>query len=93
MSAAYGADATELRALSETVEGLSRETVRAAELAKVLAAALAALEAVDDTGDEQLADIDLQNILQKQQETLQLMSNISKMLYDTAAAVIRKIGG
>ena len=29
----------------------------------------------------------------KQQQTLQTMSNVSKMLYDTAQAVIRKIGG
>ena len=43
--------------------------------------------------DAQLANVDLQNILQKQQQTLQMMSNISKMLYDTALAVIRKIGG
>ena len=46
------------------------------------------------TGDDaQLANVDLQNILQKQQQTLQMMSNISKTLFDTALAVIRKIGG
>jgi hypothetical protein len=43
--------------------------------------------------DSQLVNVDLQNILQKQQQTLQMMSNVSKMLYDTAMAVIRKIGG
>ena len=43
--------------------------------------------------DAQLANVDLQNVLQKQQQTLQMMSNISKMLYDTAQSVIRKIGG
>jgi hypothetical protein len=44
-------------------------------------------------GDEaQLANIDLQNMLQKQQQTIQMMSNISKVLHDTAMAVIRKIG-
>ncbi len=43
--------------------------------------------------DAQLANVDLQNILQKQQQTLQMMSNISKMFYDTAVAVIRKIDG
>lgn len=42
--------------------------------------------------DAQLANIDLQNMLQKQQQILQTMSNISKMLHDTAMAVIRKIG-
>lgn len=43
--------------------------------------------------DAQLANVDLQNMLQKQQQTLQMMSNISKMLYDTAQSVIRKMGG
>ncbi len=43
--------------------------------------------------DAQLANVDLQNVLQKQQQTLQMMSNISKMLYDSAQSVIRKIGG
>ena len=42
--------------------------------------------------DAQLANIDLQNMLQKQQQTLQLMSNVSKMLHDTAMAIVRKIG-
>ena len=42
-------------------------------------------EKLDGVGDDaQLANVDLQNILQKQQQTLQMMSNISKMLYDTA---------
>ena len=43
--------------------------------------------------DAQLANVDLQNALQKQQQTLQMLSTISKMLHDTAMAVIRKIGG
>ena len=42
--------------------------------------------------DAQLANIDLQNKLQQQQQTLQTMSNVSKMLHDTAMAIIRKIG-
>ena len=42
--------------------------------------------------DSQLANIELQNILQKQQQTLQMMSNIAKMLHDTNMAIIRKIG-
>ncbi len=42
--------------------------------------------------DAQLANIDLQNMLQKQQQLIQMLSNISKMLSDTAMAVIRKIG-
>ena len=43
--------------------------------------------------DAQLANVDMQNQLQKQQQAMQTMSNISKMLHDTAMAVIRKIGG
>jgi len=42
--------------------------------------------------DEQLANVDLQNTLQKQQQTLQMMSNIHKMLYDSSSSIIRKIG-
>lgn len=50
-------------------------------------------EQLTSTGmDAQLANIDLQNMLQKQQQTLQTMSNVSKMLHDTAMAIIRKIG-
>ncbi len=42
--------------------------------------------------DAQLANIDLQNKLQQQQQTLQTMSNVSKMLHDTSMSIIRKIG-
>ena len=42
--------------------------------------------------DAQLANLDLQNMLQKQQQTLQTISNVSKMIHDTAMAIIRKIG-
>ena len=51
-------------------------------------------EKLNGLGDDaQLANVDLQNILHKQQQTLQMMSNISKMLFDTAQSVIRKVGG
>ena len=51
-------------------------------------------EKLDSLGsDAQLAIQDLQNILQKQQQTLQRLSNVSKELYDTAQSVIRKSGG
>ena len=50
-------------------------------------------EELNTIGDDaQLANIDLQNMLQKQQQAVQTMSNVSKMLHDTAMAVIRKIG-
>jgi hypothetical protein len=42
--------------------------------------------------DAQLANVDLQNALQTQQQTLQMMSNISKILHDTAMAIVRKAG-
>lgn len=42
--------------------------------------------------DAQLANVDLQNMMQKQQQTLQTLSNVSKSLHDTAQAVIRKMG-
>lgn len=48
------------------------------------------LQTVGD--DAQLANSDLQNVMQKQQQAMQTMSCISKMLHDTAMAVIRKIG-
>ena len=43
--------------------------------------------------NSRLANIDLQNKLQQQQQTLQYMSNISKMLHDTSVSIIRKKGG
>ena len=42
--------------------------------------------------DAQLANIDLQNALQQQQQTLQIIADVSKLLHDTAMATIRKIG-
>jgi hypothetical protein len=39
--------------------------------------------------DGQLANIDLQNSLQKQQQILQTMSNVSKVRHDIAMASIR----
>jgi parallel beta-helix repeat protein len=43
--------------------------------------------------DATLANIDLQNNLQKQQQTVQMLSQISKLLHDTSMAVIRNICG
>ena len=68
--------------LRELVTALRRDDIRALE------------EKLNTVGDDaQLANVDLQNILQKQQQTMQMMSSVSKMLYDTAQAVIRKMGG
>jgi len=49
------------------------------------------LEEIGDDAD--LADVDLQDMLDKQRQTIQTMSDASKTLHDTAMAVIRKIGG
>ena len=50
-------------------------------------------EKLNSMGDDgQLANIDLQNALQQQQQTIQTMSNVSAMLHKTALNVIRKIG-
>ena len=48
------------------------------------------LESVGEDG--QMANIDLQSAMQKQQQTLQMLSNVSKMLHDTSMSIIRKIG-
>ena len=49
-------------------------------------------ELLNSVGDDaQLANVDLQNMLQKQQQTMQQMSNISKMLHDTAKAMIQNM--
>ena len=49
-------------------------------------------EQMNSVGDDaQLANIDLQNCLQKQQQTLQMMSNISKVLHDVTMAIIRNL--
>lgn len=46
------------------------------------------------TGDDaQLANIDLQSALQRQQQTLELLSTISESLHDTAMAIIRNLRG
>lgn len=50
----------------------------------------ASLASIGSDGD--LSNIDLQSQLQKQQQSLQTMSNVSKMLHDTAMSVTRKIG-
>ena len=51
-------------------------------------------ERLNTVGDDaQLANVDLQNTLQKQQQNLQMLSNISKAQHDTAMAIIRKLGG
>ena len=48
------------------------------------------LQNADDDG--KMAYIDIQTALQKQQQTIQLMTNVSKMTRDVSMGIIRKIG-
>src|SRR5688572_17081874 len=49
-------------------------------------------ERLNSIGDDaQLANVDLQNVLQKQQQALQMLSNMSKSMHDTAKAIIRNM--
>jgi len=90
---------TELR----TVTGKALDSIKASDpelgkpvdsLKEQLESSIDALEKQLGTigEDAQLANLDLQNALQKQQQTLQMMSSVMKMLHDTAMAIIRKIG-
>ena len=50
-------------------------------------------QTLNSVGDDaQLAQLDLQTVTQKQQQTLQTLSNLSKVLHETSMAIIRKIG-
>ncbi len=79
----------DMRAQLGNIDNNSSSEIRK-ELGKMIEDLEEDLSSVGD--DAQLANIDLQNKLQKQQQTLQVISNVSKMLHDTAMAVIRKIG-
>ena len=74
----------------EPVQTRSNKKMKDEELARYIREWEEELATIGE--DAQLANIDLQNQLQKQQQTLQTISNVSKMLHDTAMAVIRKIG-
>lgn len=89
------APATSIARVAPGAIAVHKASVSAAQPKAQAGAPVRALEQQLQTAgdDAQLANVDLQNILQKQQQTLQMMSNISKMLHDTAMAVIRKIGG
>ncbi len=80
----------------ETKKHFPRLTLEEVDVAKFVA-----LQKLLDSWDEelqgvgddaQMGNVDMQNMLEKQQETMQMMSNISKMLHDTTMAIIRKIG-
>jgi Skp family chaperone for outer membrane proteins len=46
----------------------------------------------DGKQENQLANIDLQNALQKQQQLFQTLSNVTKQMHDNALDIIRKMG-
>ena len=76
---------------ADPVEREEKRRVDRRALSNILGEYNRLLQAVGN--DAQLANIDMQSVLQKQQQTLQMMSNISKQLKDTAMAIIRKLGG
>lgn len=75
------------RAEAATPEAAGEED----DVAEQLAALERRMHSVGD--DAQLANVDLQQVLQRQQQVLQTMTALAKMLNDTMTAVIRKIGG
>ncbi|MEM6730094.1 MAG: hypothetical protein AAF658_00980, partial [Myxococcota bacterium] len=51
-------------------------------------------EQLNSAGDDaQLMNIDLQNQLQRQQQLLQMMSNMSKAMHDVAMSIVRNVNG
>jgi hypothetical protein len=103
-AALVGADKTGADGIDLNGEGLSEAARRARGLPNTVPPAgwetPAELEAILETWEEklttigddtQLANVDLQNMLQKMQQTLQMMSNVSKSCHDTAMAIIRKM--
>ena len=60
------------------------------QLEKYIAELEQELSSVDE--ENKMAYSDLQNALQRQSQTIQMLSNVSKILHDTAKAVIEKIG-
>jgi hypothetical protein len=86
-----------VRPAPREVEGLVQWVVGEASLrssARLAAEIKTMEERLNSVGDDaQLANVDMQNWLPKQQQLLQMMSNISKSLHDTAAAIIRNMKG
>ncbi len=81
--------------LQEAAAGAQKSSVEVKSIDDAIDDNLAWLdEKLQTMGDDaQLANLDLQNILQKQQQILQMVSTISKLINDTMMAVIRKMGG
>lgn len=51
-------------------------------------------DAIDTMGeDAQLMQLELQDMMQKQQQLMSMMTNMSKMMHDVAMSIIRNMGG
>lgn len=76
--------------LPHTVHFQAPSSLTNAQLAALQSQMNSALNTVGD--DSQLANIDLQNAMQKQQQALQMISDMEKEMNDTAMSVIRHLG-
>ena len=91
-SSSLRAAAADLRSMATSPEATPKPL--AESYLEVVDGILLTATVLNGVGDDaELADVDLQNELQRHQQTLRMMSNISKTLYDTALSVIRKQGG
>ncbi len=83
--------AEQLARISTLLTGLSNQLAAAIEVGGEVETYLE--EQLASVGDDaHLANIDLQEALQKQQQLIQVLSNVSKLLSDYALSTIRKIG-
>ena len=85
----------EQAALQSAIAGrLPRMEPQIAGAASLILKGLILTEALEAAGDgSQTANAAVPSLVQNQRQTLQMLSNISKILSDTAMALIRKIGG
>jgi hypothetical protein len=81
----HDAPETDQKELQQKLDATMAECVRS--LKSSLQAAETAYSVIAEASE--LANVDLQNFLQRSQQATQLISNISKQLFDTNAAIIR----
>jgi hypothetical protein len=88
--------AEKVKKFDETKAGLRSEIQRARSRTPVggTDASVKQLEdRLNQVGDDaQLANVELQSALQRAQQAIQMISNISRMFYDTAMDTLRKMG-
>ncbi|MDA0770431.1 MAG: phage tail protein [Chloroflexi bacterium] len=93
LASVYGTDAVSLQSVAGLADG---GTVSTDKLGVTLATLDGLAAELDKTlatmgDDSQLMNLDLQGKIQQQQQTLQTLSNVSKMMHDTAMSIIRNI--